>query len=599
MKQLLTGNEAVAIGAYEAGVQFASGYPGTPSTEILETLANFKESVITEWATNEKVAIEAVIGASIVGARSLAAMKHVGVNVAADPLFTFSYTGVNGGMVLVSADEPGHHSSQNEQDNRNYAKFAKIAMLEPSDSQEAYDMVRQAFDISEKFNTPVLFRMTTRVCHSKSVVECVGDGTPLTVPMRPYVKNIKKNIPVPSIVIGLRIAVQHRLDNLRQFSEVTPLNRIVDNKSRIGVITSGMCFHYAREVFGTTASYLKLGYTNPLPPVLIRRFAAMVDVLYVIEENDPYIESFVKEQGVSCIGKDIFPYTGEMTGDTIRKSLSMPEIEALISKDSEQYKSAVVPRPPVLCAGCPHRGIFYELGKLKNVIVSGDIGCYCLGFDEPYNAIDFSICMGASISCGHGAQKVLSRFGDNTKRVFTVLGDSTFFHTGINSLLNTVYNNSATINLILDNRITGMTGHQQNPGTGYTLQNDPAVMVDMEALVKACGVRNIKVINPNNLTEVKQAFAWALAITDAPSVIITKWPCVLKKLTEQDKNDFPKVFTTKCAVDPNICIGCRKCLKSGCPAISYSKETRKASIDKTQCVACGVCGQICPVGAIR
>ncbi len=599
MKQLFTGNEAVAIGAYDAGVQFASGYPGTPSTEILETLVNFKESVITEWANNEKVAMEAVIGASIVGARSLTTMKHVGVNVAADPLFTFAYTGVNGGMVLVSADEPGHHSSQNEQDNRNYAKFAKVAMLEPSDSQEAYDMIGQAFDISEKYNTPVLFRMTTRVCHSKSVVERVGENLRKTLALRPYVKNIKKNIPVPSHVVGLRVAVQQRLEGLRQFSETTSLNRIIDNSSKVGVISSGMSFHFARDVFGENASYLKLGFTNPLPAELIQRFSTMVDTLYIIEENDPYMESFVKELGISCIGKEVFPYTGEMMGDTIRKSLGMPLPGTLVSPDSAEYNTAVVPRPPVLCAGCPHRGVFYELGKLKNVIVSGDIGCYTLGFDEPYNAMDFSNCMGASISCGHGAQKVLDRFGDGTKRVVTVLGDSTFFHTGINSLLNTVYNNSATINLILDNRITGMTGHQQNPGTGYTLQSDPAEVVDLEALVKACGIKNLKVIDPNNLAEVKQAFAWAMSIIDAPSVIVTKWPCVLKKLTEQDKAEYPKAFTMKAMVDPNMCIGCRKCLKSGCPAISYSKETRKSSIDNTQCVGCGVCGQICPVGAIR
>lgn len=599
MKQLFTGNEAVAIGAYDAGVRFASGYPGTPSTEILETLVNFKESVITEWANNEKVAMEAVIGASIVGARSLTTMKHVGVNVAADPLFTFAYTGVNGGMVLVSADEPGHHSSQNEQDNRNYAKFAKVAMLEPSDSQEAYDMIGQAFDISEKYNTPVLFRMTTRVCHSKSVVERVGEDLRKTLALRPYVKNIKKNIPVPSHVVGLRIAVQQRLESLRQFSETTSLNRIIDNSSKIGVISSGMCFHFARDVFGEKASYLKLGFTNPLPAELIQRFSNMVDTLYIIEENDPYIESFVKELGISCIGKEVFPYTGEMIGDTIRKSLGMPLPTTLVSPDSMEYTSAVVPRPPVLCAGCPHRGVFYELGKLKNVIVSGDIGCYSLGFDEPYNAMDFSICMGASISCGHGAQKVLDRFGDGTKRLVTVLGDSTFFHTGINSLLNTVYNNSATINLILDNRITGMTGHQQNPGTGYTLQNDPAEVVDLEALVKACGIKNLKVIDPNNLAEVKQAFAWAMSIVDAPSVIVARWPCALKKFTEQDKAEYPKAFATKAMIDPTLCIGCRKCLKSGCPAISYSKETRKSSIDSTQCVGCGVCGQICPVGAIR
>lgn len=589
MKKLLTGNEAIARGAYEAGVKYASAYPGTPSTEILENIALYKGDIVAEWAPNEKVALEAAIGGSVAGARTLAAMKHVGVNVAADPLFTFAYTGVNGGMVLVSADEPGQHSSQNEQDNRNYARFAKIPLIEPSDSQEAKDMIRAAFEISEVYDTPVLFRVTTRLCHSKGIVDCYDRQE---VGIKEYVKDIRKYMTIPAFSRQLRIKVEERLNKLAKFSNETPLNYIEWNDRKVGVIASGVAFSYAKEVFGKTASYLKLGFTNPLPMDKIKEFTSQVEIIYVIEENDPFIEEQIRANGIECIGKNLFPYNGEMTPEVIRKA-----VYGKTNPSIEYDEDKVVPRPPTLCAGCPHRGFFYELGKRKNVLVSGDIGCYTLGFDEPYNAMDYNFCMGASISAGHGAQKVFNMKEDSNMRVVSVLGDSTFFHTGINSLLDVVYNRSNTVNVILDNRITGMTGHQENPGTGYTLQGMPTVVVDIEKLVKACGIEHVRTIDPNNLKEVNETFDWALDL-DEPSVIITRWPCVLKKFSNEDKEEFKGAFANKFKVDTEKCIGCRKCIKTGCPALSFNKEAKKAVIDRGQCVGCGVCAQVCPVNAI-
>ncbi|MBK5241775.1 indolepyruvate ferredoxin oxidoreductase subunit alpha [Clostridium sp.] len=589
MKKLLTGNEAIARGAYEAGVKFASAYPGTPSTEILENIALYKEDILAEWATNEKVAVEAVIGASFAGARSIAAMKHVGLNVAADPLFTNAYTGVNGGLVIVSGDEPGMHSSQNEQDNRNYARFAKIPMFEPSDSQEAKDMIKDAFEISEKYDSPVLFRITTRLCHSKGIVQCEDRRD---VPLKEYVKDITKYIPVPAHSTKLRVKVEERLNKLEEFSNNTPLNYIELNDTKIGVVASGCSYKFAKEVFGDNASYLKLGFTNPLPKAMMKDFASKVDKIYVIEENDPIIENELKMMGIECFGKNTFPYNGEMTPDVIRKSV-YGKSEATIEYD----ECKVVARPPTLCAGCPHRGFFYEISKRKNTVISGDIGCYTLGFAEPYNAMDWSVCMGASISMGHGAQQVFNMKKDNETRVVSVLGDSTFFHTGINSLLDVVYNKGNSINVILDNRITGMTGHQENPGTGYTLQGLETEMVDIEAIVKACGIKNVRVVNPNDLKEMKETIDWAYALNEA-SVIITRWPCVLKKFSKEDKEEFAGAFQGNCVVDEDKCIGCKKCLKTGCPAISFDKTTKKSSIDKGPCVSCGICEQVCPVGAI-
>ena len=423
MKKLMTGNEAVARGAYEAGVLYASAYPGTPSTEILENTGLYKGDILAEWATNEKVAAESAIGASLAGARSFAAMKHVGVNVAADPLFTYAYMGVNGGFVLISADEPGQHSSQNEQDNRNIAKMAKIAMLEPSDSQESKDMFKKAFEISEEFDTPVLFRMTTRVCHSKGIVELQDR---VEVGIRPYEKNIPKNITVPANSQKMRLVVEERLNRMRDFSNNTELNYVVDNNSKIGVVASGVCYLYAREVFGDSVSYLKLGFTNPLPDKKIIDFCTGKETIYVIEENDSYMEEKVRELGFNCFGNDLFPFCGEKTPDVIRKAVYG---KALESVDPNPEK--VVPRPPTFCAGCPHRGFFHEIGKRKNTVIAGDIGCYTLGFAPPYNAMDFNVCMGGAYGSGHGFQQV-ANMTEEPKRVVSIVGDSTFFHTAIN-----------------------------------------------------------------------------------------------------------------------------------------------------------------------
>jgi indolepyruvate ferredoxin oxidoreductase alpha subunit len=588
-KMLLTGNEAVARGAWEAGVRYASAYPGTPSTEILETLAEYKDDILAEWAPNEKVAFEAAMGGAFAGARTLAAMKHVGVNVAADPLFTMAYIGTNGGMVLITADEPGQHSSQNEQDNRQYARFAKVPLLEPSDSQESLDMMKVAYDVSEAFDTPVLLRMTTRVCHSKGIVE-VGERT--EVPIRPYVKDVRKYMTIPDFARKMRVKVEERTERLAEYSNESPLNFIEWHDRSVGVIASGAAYRFAREVFGEKASYLKLGFTFPLPDGRIREFCTGVEKVYVVEENDPIIEEHVRMLGFACIGKAVFPPYGELTPDVLRKALYGETLPHL-----DPSPENVVPRPPTLCAGCPHRGFFYELGKRKNTVVAGDIGCYTLAFAEPYNAMDYNVCMGSSISSGHGFQQVLDMVPDNRRRVVSVLGDSTFFHTGINSLLDVVYNGSRTINVILDNRITGMTGHQQNPGTGFTLQGKPAKEADIEALVRACGIEHLVSIDPNDLTAVRNAFDWAYSL-DEPCVIVTRWPCVLKKFTEQDKAEFPTVFKSQCRVVEEKCIGCRMCLRTGCSSLVYDATTNKVHIDPAQCVGCGVCRQVCKPEAI-
>jgi indolepyruvate ferredoxin oxidoreductase alpha subunit len=587
MKKLLTANEAVARGAYESGISYAAAYPGTPSTEIMENIATYKGDIIAEWAPNEKVALESVIGASIAGARTLASMKHVGVNVAADPLFTFSYTGVNGGMVLISADDPGLHSSQNEQDNRHYAKSSKIPMLEPSNSQESKDMVKVAMELSEKYDTPVMMRMTTRVCHSKSLVE-IGERT--EVPKKPYVRNLQKYDVVPAVSKVLHEKVEERLNKLEKFSNKTPLNFVEWNDKKVGIISAGVAYQYAREVFGTNASYLKLGFTYPLPMEKIREFAKQVDTLYVIEELDPFMEEQIKAAGINCIGKGKIPITGELNPDIIAKVLLGKE-----NKTIRYDESILAKRPPVLCAGCPHRGFFYELSKRKNVMVSSDIGCYGLSNAAPLNAKDTSMCMGAGFSMAHGAQKVFNKFNDNM-RVVAVLGDSTFFHSGMTSLLDSIYNRSNVLFCILDNRITGMTGHQQNPGTGFTLQGDPTNLTDIEAVVKALGVKKVKVINPLKLDEVNEALDWGL-IQDEPAVIITKWPCVLKKLSQKDKDDFGD-YKGLCSIDEEKCVGCKACMKTGCPALISGKGSKKVTIDKSQCVGCELCSQVCPRNAI-
>ncbi|MFL8675556.1 indolepyruvate ferredoxin oxidoreductase subunit alpha [Clostridioides sp. GD02404] len=588
MKQLLTGNEAVARGAYEAGISYAAAYPGTPSTEILENIALYKDDIIAEWAPNEKVAVESAIGASIAGGRALAAMKHVGVNVAADPIFTYAYMGVNGAMIIVSGDDPGMHSSQNEQDNRHYAKFAKIAMVEPSNSQECKDMLKAAVEISEKYDTTVLFRMVTRVCHSKGLVE-LGEKEETVV--KKYERNLSKFDAIPATSRVLRVKLEDRLKKLEEFSNETDLNFIEWNDKKIGVITSGASYEYAKDVFGDTVSYLKLGFTYPLPTKKIREFTEQVETVYVIEELEPYIEEHLKENNIPCIGKEKIPNIGELNPDIIAQSI-LGEKRELI----EYSKEKIVGRPPTLCAGCPHRGFFYELGKIKNVLISGDIGCYGLGGAEPLNAKDTCICMGGGPGVAHGAQKIFTKNNINMRTISTI-GDSTFFHTGINGLIDIIYNKSNTVTCILDNRITGMTGHQENPGTGFSLQGDVTEMMDIETIVKALGCKNVKVVNPNKLDEAKGALDWALSIEE-PSVIITRWPCALKKFTEDDKKRFD-LIPSVCSVDDEKCIGCKKCLTTGCPALRFDKSKKKSSINQAQCVGCTVCAQVCPVNAIK
>ena len=591
MKKILTGNQAVARGIYEAGVHFASAYPGTPSTEILENVSQYEE-VVAEWAPNEKVALEAVIGASIAGGRSVAAMKHVGVNVAADPLFTFAYTGVGGGSVLITADEPGMHSSQNEQDNRNYAKFAKIPMMEPSTSQESKDMMIDAFNLSEEFDTIVLYRMTTRVCHSKGSVSI---GERVEVPFKKYEKNFDKYVAVPAIGRKLRHKVEERLNKLKIYSETSKWNYKVDNNSKVGVIASGIAYEYAWEALGETVNYLKLGFTYPLPENLIKEFCDAHDKVYVIEENDPFIEEFAKTLGKEVIGKDLFPYTGEMTPDVIKRCVLSENVEGVVSNPE-----LFVGRPPTFCSGCPHRGFFYELGKKRRKIdVAGDIGCYSLAVGEPYNMMDWLICMGASYSSGHGAQRIFDMNPEENRRVVSIMGDSTFFHTGINSLLNTVYNNGNTINVILDNRITGMTGQQDNPGSGYQLQGDSTTIGNIEGICKAIGIKHIRRVNPNELDKVKETINWAMELEET-SVIITDWPCVLKKKYNDDDFDmYQDLWQTKDYVDQDKCVGCKACLRSGCPSLVFDPDAKKVSIDRNTCVGCDVCLQICPYDAIK
>lgn len=585
MKTIMTGNEAVARGAYEAGLDFASAYPGTPSTEILENLAQYKDSLYCEWAPNEKVAMEAVFGASLAGVRSLCTQKHVGLNVAADPLFTFAYTGVNGGCVIVNADDPGMHSSQNEQDNRNYATAAKLPMLEPSDSQEAKDFTKLAFEISEKFDTPVMLRMTTRVCHSKSAVEL---GERVETEKKAYVKNGAKYITTPANAKVLRKNLIGRLANLAEYSNGVDINKEEINGTEIGVVSAGVAYQYAREVFGDDASYLKLGMTYPMPMEVVKAFAAKVKKVYVVEEMDPYMETQLKAAGIDCIGKAVIPEMDELNPDVVRKGVFGKEEECLKSD-----LNAVV-RPPVLCAGCPHRGFFYALSKRKKTMITGDIGCYTLGSAAPLGAMDAVLCMGGSVSSGHGASKAFKIKNEDMK-VVSVIGDSTFFHSGITSLMDVVYNKGTNITVIMDNRITGMTGHQENPGSGSTLMGEDAKEVDITAVCKAIGVKeeNIYHVNPLHLDEANDALDKAYA-KDEPCVIITRWPCVLKKFSQEDKSEFD-LSKKRCEIDQNKCKKCKTCVKTGCPAINSGEQI---TINKDSCTGCTVCKQVCPFDAI-
>jgi len=614
MKRLLSGNEAIALGAWEAGVRYAAAYPGTPSTEILPALAQYA-GVWAEWATNEKVALDATVGASFAGARALAVMKHVGVNVASDSLMTLSYTGVGAGLVLVSADDPGAFSSQNEQDNRHYARFGKFPCLEPADSQEAKDFTRFAFELSEQFDTPVMLRSTTRLSHSKSAVEVrmpVGPREP--GPLSPFERKPRKYVMIPAHARLRHLEVEARLQALAEYAETVrlsssrlssteshgeacPLNRVEWRDKRIGVISGGVAYQYAREVFNF--SFLKLGMTYPLPAGMIRDFAAQVEVLVVVEELDPFIEEQVRALGLEVIGKEFFPTIGELTLARVREGAlkaGLPVRERFYvsgsksQKESETLKLDVPVRPPALCPGCPHRSVYFNLRKLK-LLVAGDIGCYAIGVLPPFEKTDMLISMGASIGMAHGAKQA----GCPDKIVATI-GDSTFFHTGLPELASTIYNRGVTCTMILDNGTTAMTGGQDNPATGVTLQGEATQAIDIEAVVRAMGIADLWVVDALDVKEIEKAIREATAIEDRPTVIVVNGACVFTPQFQRR----PVV-----AVDPEVCNGCGFCFRVGCPAILKSEEMGaktkrpKALIDPLLCTGCTVCLQVCPQKAIH
>ena len=573
MKKLMIGNEAVAQGLYEGGIGLVSSYPGTPSTEITEFLAK-RDDLHSEWAPNEKVALEVAFGASLSGVRSACAMKHVGLNVAADPLFTMSYTGVNAGLVICVADDPAMHSSQNEQDSRHYAIAAKVPMLEPADSAESRDFAKAAFEISEKFDTPVLLRMCTRVAHSQSAVE---PGERAEIKKKEYVKNGAKYIMMPGNAKKRHPVVEERTAALAAYAETCPFNRVEYGSTETGIITSGTAYQYVKEVFGDSVSVLKIGMPNPLPEKLIKDFAAKVKKLYVIEELDPVIESFCRNIGLAPVGKEMFSPIGEYSQQSIAEAFG------IAPKPTVKADSATPARPPMMCPGCPHRGIYYTLAKHK-ITVLGDIGCYTLGAQPPLNAVDSTLCMGASVSGIHGF--LLGSGGEQSKKTVAVIGDSTFIHSGVTGLINIAYNGSNSTVIILDNSITGMTGHQQNPTTGYNIKGDPAGKVDLESLCRAVGINRVRVVDPYDLKQCEEALKEELA-AEEPSVIISRRPCVLLKYV---KTAPPlKVNTEKCR-------SCKRCMGLGCPAISL--KNGKARIDATLCVGCEVCEQLCAFGAI-
>ena len=573
MKKLMIGNAAVAAGLHDGGLGVVSSYPGTPSTEITEFLSKY-DDLHSEWAPNEKVACEVAFGASLAGARSACAMKHVGLNVAADPLFTLSYTGVNGGMVICVADDPAMHSSQNEQDSRHYAIASKVPMLEPSDSQEAYDFAKSAFELSEKFDTPVLLRMCTRIAHSQSVVKA-DEAIPAV--LKDYEKNPAKYIMMPGNAIKRHPIVEDRTAALAEFANDCIYNKAEYADSEIGIITSGCSYLYVKEVLGDDVNILKIGMPNPLPDKLIKEFASKVKKLYVIEELDPVIENHVKSLGIDCMGKELFSLLGEFSQSVIAKAFGKENLYS-VSADSP-----IPPRPPMMCAGCPHRGMFYTLSKNK-ITVMGDIGCYTLGAVAPLNALDSTLCMGASVSGLHGFNA--ARGKDAEKKSVAVIGDSTFMHSGMTGLVNVAYNATNSTVIILDNSITGMTGHQQNPTTGFNIKGEIAAKVDLEALCKALGINRVRVVDPYDLKACEVAVKEELSVEE-PSVIISRRPCVLLKSVKA----LPSL-----KVDSDKCRSCKRCMGLGCPAISM--KDGKAKIDNTLCVGCGVCKQLCAFDAI-
>ena len=573
MKKLLLGNAAVARGAYEAGVSVVSSYPGTPSTEITENIVSYPD-IYVEWATNEKVAAEVAIGASIAGARAMSCMKHVGMNVMADPMFTVSYTGVNGGLVFCVADDPGMHSSQNEQDSRHYAEASKIMMLEPSDSAECKEFTKLAYTLSEQFDTPVIIRLSTRVSHSQSMVEVCE---PEKYELKDYEKNIPKYVMMPAMAIKRHVEVEKRMTSLAEYAETSPLNVEEINSGNIGVITSGICYMYAKEALGDSVSYLKLGMVYPLPDKKIREFAAKFDKVYVIEELDPIFEQHCKALGIEVIGKEQFTLLGEYNPRMIKK--------AVLGEEGPSFDSigeAIPVRPPVMCAGCPHRATFYVLKKL-GLVVSGDIGCYTLGAVAPLQSVDTTICMGASVSAAHGMAK--ARGAEFNKKLVSVIGDSTFMHSGITGLVDIVYNKGANTVIILDNSITGMTGHQDNPTTGYTIRKEETKQVNLIALCKSIGVERVVVADPFDVKNFERVVKEETQ-AEEPSVIIAQRPCALLKTVK---------YTGHCTITEN-CKKCKMCMKLGCPAISADGDSVK--IDLNQCNGCGLCVNVCPFDAI-
>ncbi len=573
MKELMLGNKAVARGFYEAGVCFASSYPGTPSTEVTEELAKY-DDIYCEWAPNEKVAMEAAFGASLAGRRAVCGMKHVGLNVAADPLYTMSYTGVNAGLVIVVADDPGMHSSQNEQDSRHHAIASKVPMLEPSDSEEAYRFAKLAFEISEEFDTPVLLKMCTRVAHSQSVVDSASREVP---PKKEYEKDIRKYVMTPANAKQKHPQVEERTEKLKEYGCSKDVNRMEEGGSDLGIITDSTSYQYVKEVFGDSVSVLKIGMVNPLPDKLILEFASKVNELAVVEELDPVIEERCRILGLKVSGKDILPMTGEFSRNIVAKAFGK-EVHKGSGLDTD-----LPVRPPAMCSGCPHRGLFYTLKKIGCTVL-GDIGCYTLGSAAPLNAVDTTLCMGASLSAIHGFNKAGG--GETEKKTVAVIGDSTFMHSGMTGLANIAYNQSNSVSVILDNSITGMTGHQQNPLTGYNIKGDPAGKIDLEALCRALGFERVKVVDPYDLNECDKVIREELE-ADGPSVIISRRPCVLLKNVK--KNPPLKADTEKC-------VGCRSCLSIGCPSISVTGG--KVKIDSTLCVGCGVCSGLCKFGAL-
>ena len=584
MKKFLSANEAVAHAAAQAGCVVASAYPGTPSTEILENIAKFKDTIRCEWAVNEKVAMETAIGASIAGARSLTAMKHVGLNVAMDPLMTFTYVGATGGMVIVSADDPGMHSSQNEQDNRNLAKFARAPLFEPSDSQEAYDMVKEAFEISERFQVPAIIRLTTRTSHSSSLVE-LGDFDPKPHPAIPYAKNIKKTIPVPMFARGHRLAAQARTVAMAEAAAKSGFNKIIPGRKELGIITSAVAYQYVKEIF-PEYSILKLGWTNPLPRELVAEFAKSVEKVVVVEELDPFLEEQVRAMGIAVAEHKTELNMLELNADRVQN------LRHELLGDVPEAKSAAAPeglptRPPVLCAGCGHRGVFYVLNKLK-ATVTGDIGCYTLGAFPPLDAMDTTICMGASIGNAAGMKKAGMK-----GRICAVLGDSTFFHSGMTGILSALYNGTPVTTVVLDNRITAMTGHQDNPGTGKTLAGDAAPVTEIGEIAKAMGYKKVVKVSADDLAALETTLAEAMD-GDEAALIIAYAPCrIAAKLTKEGL----------CEVDETKCKACGACFKMGCPAMTRGKEIRPGAfqmvIDPNQCAGCKQCGQVCKFGAIK